>query len=67
MRPEQDAEDITLFRRGELLDAIAAGTVVLTGNTRLARHLGSEFERRMLDQGRQAWATPAVMPLRSPA
>ena len=63
MRPEQDAEDITLFRRGELLDAIAAGTVVLTGNTRLARHLGSEFERRMLDQGRQAWATPAVMPL----
>ena len=63
MESDQDAEHIARLRRGELLDAIAGGAVVLTGNARLARHLVSEFERRMLDRGCKAWATPAVLPL----
>ena len=63
METDQDAEQFTRLRRGELLDAIAGGAVVLTANTRLARHLISESEQRMLDLGREAWATPAVLPL----
>jgi probable DNA repair protein len=49
--------------RGELLDALADGAVVVTGNARLSRSLLAAYERRMLADGRHAWATPAVMPL----
>lgn len=47
----------------ELLDALADGATVATGNARLARSLSAAFERRMLAQDRVAWATPAVLPL----
>jgi probable DNA repair protein len=48
--------------RSALLDALAEGAVVATGNARLARSLAAEFDRRMLAQGRAAWSTPAVLP-----
>jgi hypothetical protein len=48
--------------RSALLDALAEGAVVATGNARLARSLAVEFDRRMLAQGRSAWGTPAVLP-----
>jgi probable DNA repair protein len=63
MESEQHAENFIRLPRHELLDIISWGAVVLTGNARLARHLVSEFERRMLDLGHKAWATPAVLPL----
>ena len=63
MEYPQDTEDTIRLRHEDLLDAIAAGTAVLTANSRLSRHLGSEFERRMLGQGGEAWATPLVLPL----
>jgi ATP-dependent helicase/nuclease subunit B len=49
--------------RGALLDALADGAVVATGNTRLSRSLAADYERRMLALGRVAWATPPVLPL----
>jgi len=49
--------------RADLLDALAGGAVVVTGNARLSRSLLTAYERRMLAEGRGAWATPAVMPL----
>ena len=49
--------------RGELLDALADGAVVATGNARLSRSLLADYERRMLAAGRTAWATPAILPL----
>lgn len=49
--------------RGELLDALADGAIVVTGNTRLSRSLMAEYERRMLRCGHSAWTTPAVKPL----
>ena len=62
-------EDIKLEKksvaRGELLDALATGDVVLTGNARLSRSLAADYERRMMAQGRVAWSTPAVLPLDS--
>jgi ATP-dependent helicase/nuclease subunit B len=56
------AEDVQM-NRSELLDALAAGAVVATGNARLSRSLKAYFERRMLEQGRVAWSTPRVLPL----
>jgi len=62
-------EDIKLEKksvaRGELLDALATGDVVLTGNARLSRSLAADYERRMMAQGRVAWSTPAALPLDS--
>ena len=49
--------------RTELLDALADGAVVVTGNARLSRSLQADYERRMVAAGRTAWATPAVLPL----
>lgn len=63
MENPHDEAETTRLSRGELLDALADGAVVLTGNARLSRHLTAEFGRRMLGQGREAWPTPAVMPL----
>jgi probable DNA repair protein len=53
----------TEMPRDALLDALAAGAVVATGNARLARSLAAEFDRRMLAAGATAWPTPAVLPL----
>ena len=49
--------------RAELLDALADGAVVVTANARLSHSLLGEYERRMLNAGRAAWATPKVLPL----
>jgi len=49
--------------REELLDALASGAVVATGNARLSRSLLADYERRMLAAGQTAWSTPAVLPL----
>jgi len=51
------------MEREELLDALASGAVVATGNARLSRSLLADYERRMLAAGRTAWPTPAVLPL----
>lgn len=48
--------------RDALLDALGDGAVVATGNTRLARSLRADYEQRMLNAGRMAWSTPAVLP-----
>jgi len=49
--------------REELLNAMASGAVVATGNARLSRSLLADYERRMLAASRTAWATPAILPL----
>jgi len=51
------------MEREELLNAMASGALIATGNARLSRSLLAAFERRMLAAGRTAWATPAVVPL----
>ena len=56
------AEQVFLDRE-ELLDALARGDVVVTANARLSRSLLADYERRMLADGRTAWATPALLPL----
>jgi probable DNA repair protein len=63
MENHQDAAEATRLSRSGLLGALADGAAVLTGNARLSRHLKAEFGRHMLDQGREAWPTPAVIPL----
>jgi probable DNA repair protein len=56
------AEQVVLDREG-LLDALARGDVVATANARLSRSLLADYERRMLANGRTAWATPVLLPL----
>jgi len=55
----------TEMPRHAVLDALAAGATVVTGNARLARSLAGEFDRRMLASGAAAWPTPAVLPLQT--
>lgn len=57
-----EAESVKMVRE-QLLDAMASGAVVATGNARLSRSLLADYERRMLAAGQAAWATPAVLPL----
>jgi hypothetical protein len=45
--------------RSALLDALAEGAVVATGNARLARSLAAEFDRRML--GPRGWPRCALV------
>jgi probable DNA repair protein len=59
----ETARQPALLDRGKLLDALAGGATVLTGNTRLARSLAADYERGMLAAGRRAWTTPTVLPL----
>lgn len=49
--------------RRHLIDAAAAGALVLTANKRLARHLREHFDRRMCQAGVAAWRTPQIMSL----
>jgi ATP-dependent helicase/nuclease subunit B len=63
MSHDQNAMEYVTLSRGGLLDELADGAAVLTGNARLARHLTAEFGRRMLGRGHEAWSTPVVMPL----
>jgi ATP-dependent helicase/nuclease subunit B len=48
--------------RAELFEALEAGALVLTGNARLSRSLRAEFDRAMLAAGREAWASPEILP-----
>ena len=53
----------TEMPRAAVLDALAAGATVVTGNARLARSLATDYDRRLLASGATAWPTPAVLPL----
>lgn len=46
-----------------VLDAAERGTLVLTVNKRLSRHLSGLFAARMQDKGRRAWRTPEIVDL----
>lgn len=46
----------------ELLHKIAGGATVLTVNSRLSRHLLTQFEQWQMQQGRSHWPTPRIMP-----
>ncbi len=46
----------------DLLERIASGATVLTVNSRLARHLLSEYEQWQLAQGSTHWPTPEIVP-----
>jgi probable DNA repair protein len=55
-------ERITVTR-AKLLQGLESGALVLTGNARLSRSLQADYERSMRIAGREAWATPRVLPL----
>ena len=46
----------------DLLQHIASGATVLTVNSRLSRHLLSEYEQWQLKQGSTHWPTPQIVP-----
>src|SRR5207253_8490910 len=45
-----------------LLNAVAAGAVIVTPNRRLARHLHEAYDQSELAAGRDAWPTPSILP-----
>ncbi len=59
--------DVTYARLREELSpplaaALASGSVVVTPNNRLARHLAARYDRMQRAAGRSVWTAPAVMP-----
>ncbi|WP_172649500.1 PD-(D/E)XK nuclease family protein [Thiolapillus brandeum] len=53
------------MERRELMDHMARGALVLTGNARLSRSLLAEYENSKMAEGAAAWATPSVLPWQS--
>ena len=43
-----------------VISAAADGTLVLTANKRLFRHLRDQFDQRMVAAGKQVWSTPQI-------
>ncbi len=54
--------EVEPVRSEDLLQAMQAGAVVLTGNARLSRTLRSDYDQAMLASGREAWASPDILP-----
>ncbi len=44
----------------QILAAVAGGSVVLTANKRLARHLRTAYDNRMQAAGKSVWTTPQI-------
>ena len=49
------------LNRAKLLEKMTSGTVVITGNARLASYLLKQYDRWMLDKGEKAWQTPDIV------
>lgn len=49
----------------ELITALADGAALITGNSRLARFILAEFDKKMLLRGLQAWQTPDVLSVKA--
>jgi probable DNA repair protein len=50
-----------LFNIKGLIDQLQSGTLVLTPNRRLARHIGGAWAQHCHQQGQQAWCQPAIL------
>ena len=48
-----------------IIEAVKEGALVLTVNTRLGVYLRSSFDSEMLNQKKEAWATPEILKLES--
>ena len=48
-----------------LIDYVKGGATVLTVNTRLSRHLSSEYDLSMKEAGALSWHTPLILPFSS--
>ncbi len=51
--------------RDELISTIGNGTTLITGSSRLAGSILSEFEHKMRIQGMEAWQTPDVLSVKA--
>ena len=51
----------TPLNRIKLLEKIASGAVVITGNARLASYLLKHYDKWMLEKGHKAWQTPDII------
>jgi probable DNA repair protein len=47
----------------KIVNAAAAGALILTANKRLSRHLQGAYDRRMQDLAKQVWPTPQIFSL----
>ena len=46
-----------------MIDTLAAGGIVLTSTSRLAREIHTQYDAAMRDRGRRLWPTPRILPL----
>ncbi|MFV1983606.1 MAG: PD-(D/E)XK nuclease family protein [Thiohalomonadales bacterium] len=54
-----------VINQQELLDAVAQGATVLTGNNRLANALIDKFDRYNVVNKKTAWSSPDIIPINS--
>ena len=54
-----------LFTIAPLGEALAAGELIVTSNSRLSRSIGAAWQRQCADGGLATWTAPRVLPLES--
>ncbi len=52
---------MTVFKPEELFEALAAGQVIVTGNSRLSNVLSGRYSRWRMDRGERQWTSPALL------